>query len=373
VLEEGSYLNEIEGGQKKPESFGQVIKARKFLKRRYGRIYIKIHDPISIKDRLEQDGSSITTLPQKNINMLCRYLGFRIINAINKVTVVTPHALTASSILNCSHKRFTYEHLLFHVETLMNHLSSKNATMADTLLMDHVRAVEQVLDSYVQQKFVERIEPDKQSVSEETLYMVQVNKRPLLEYYKNNCIAFFIPAAHTSLAIIAKEAFQFSASDLLDDYTFLQQFFQNEFAYDVDRPIEYVLRKTIKAFIDDAILMPHATLPDTYNITSAGLRKLKFFAHFLKTYFESYWIVLNYLKRYPQNANNPKERMKKIQSRGIRMYKREEISLPEALSKVNYENAVNYFIAHNVKGSSSTKTIKHYDQSIRRFLGLLSY
>jgi glycerol-3-phosphate O-acyltransferase len=32
VLEEGAYLHELEGGQKKPESFWQVIKARKFLK-----------------------------------------------------------------------------------------------------------------------------------------------------------------------------------------------------------------------------------------------------------------------------------------------------------------------------------------------------
>ena len=60
------------------------------------------------------------------------------------------------------------------------------------------------------------------------------------------------------------------------------------------------MRKTIKAFIDDAMLMPHPTLPDTYNITSAGFRKLKLFASFLRTYFESYWIVLNVFMRTSQ-------------------------------------------------------------------------
>jgi len=373
VLEEGSYLKEIEGGQKKPESFSQIIQARKFLKSRYGRIYIKFDEPISIKERLQQNNTSITALEPKELNTLCRYLGFRIINAINKVTVVTPHALTAAAILNCSHKRISCQHMLFHIETLMKHLNAQNALLADTLLVDPVRAVNQVLDSYVQQKLVERIEPDKQSVSGETILIVQVHKRTLLEYYKNNCISFFIPAAYTALAIIAKEAFLFSAADLYDDYNFLRDFFQNEFAYDVDHPPEYIIRKTIKAFIDDAILMPHPTLPDTYNVTSTGLRKLKFFAHFLKTYFESYWIVLNYFRRYPANAKSSKDRMKKIGSRGIRMYKREEVTLKEALSRVNYDNAIHYFISHDVKGSASKKKIRHYDQNIRRFLDYLSF
>ena len=49
VLEESSYLHEIEGKEKQPESLVQVIKARKFLKKRYGRIYIQFHEPISLK------------------------------------------------------------------------------------------------------------------------------------------------------------------------------------------------------------------------------------------------------------------------------------------------------------------------------------
>jgi len=373
VLEEGSYLEEIEGGQKKPESFSQVIRASKFLKTRYGRIYIKFHEPISIRERLEQNNTTISALPPKELNSLCRYLGFRIINSINEVTVVTPHALTAGALLNCSRKRISYKHMQFHIETLMKHLNAQKALLADTLLVDPIRAVDQVLESYVQQNLVERIEPDKQSMSGETILIIPANKRTLLEYYKNNCISFFIPAAYTALAIIAKEAFLFSAADISDDYNFLRDFFQNEFAYDVDHPPEYVIRKTLKAFIDDAILMPHPTLPDTYNVTSTGLRNLKFFAHFLKTYIESYWIVLNYFRRYPANSHNPKKRLRKIQSRGMRMYKREEITLKEALSKVNYDNAINYFISHDVKGSASAKKISHYGQNIQRFLGYLSF
>ncbi|MBU0987923.1 MAG: 1-acyl-sn-glycerol-3-phosphate acyltransferase, partial [Proteobacteria bacterium] len=107
VMEESSYLNEIEGEQKKPESLLQIIKARKLLKKRYGRIYIQCHEPISLKGLLEQYGTPIGEMTSKEFNVLCRNLGHRIINAINRVTVVTPHALVAAAVMNCSKQSFS--------------------------------------------------------------------------------------------------------------------------------------------------------------------------------------------------------------------------------------------------------------------------
>ena len=368
VLEETSYLNELEGRQKEPESLLKIIKARKFLKKRYGRIYIKFHEPISLNELLLQYGSPIKDMTGKEQNAMCRNFGYKIINAIDKVSVVTPHALVASAILNSSKNRFSYNHLMFQIDIYMTYLFSQKATLADTLLLDYIHSVEQVLDIYVQRKFIERIPKNKWAQSSDALFNINVNKRPNLEYYKNNCIAFFVPAAFTALAILEKDAFQFSASDLHSGYGFLQEFFKNEFAYDVDRTSEYFLRKNIKAFIDDAILIPHPTLPDTYNLTSEGFRKLKLFSGFLKTYFESYWIVLNFFMRYPQNFIKTKNRLKKIESIGNRMFKRKEIERKEALSAINYKNAVDFFITHGVKGSDNNEKIEFYADAIQRYL-----
>ncbi len=371
VLEESSYLNEIEGEQKQPESLKQVIKARKFLKKRYGRIYAQFHDPISFKELVEQYGTPIEKMPSKEVNILCRNLGHRIINAINRVSVVTPYALVAAAALNCSRKSFSYDHLMDHIDTYMNLLYSQNAKLADTLLMDHVRAADQVLNTYIQRKFIERIAKDKDEELADVLFKVNESKRPNLEYYKNNCIAFFVPAAITALAILVKDAFQFSASDLHDDYNFLQYFFKYEFAYDVDRTSEYYVRKNLKAFIDDAILMPHPSLPDTYNLTSSGFRKLKLFASFLRTYFESYWIVLDFFKQYPQNSLKPKERLKKIDAIGNRMFKQKEIERKEALSRINYSNGIDFFTTNGVKGSENFDKIESYSESIQKYIDYL--
>ncbi|MHC4459712.1 MAG: 1-acyl-sn-glycerol-3-phosphate acyltransferase, partial [Planctomycetota bacterium] len=238
-------------------------------------------------------------------------------------------------------------------------------------IIDQDHAIRNAFDAYTQRKFIDPLPRAKENPAPEIKYTVIENKRPFLEYYKNNCISFFVPAAFTALEILKKDAFQFSASDLHAGYAFLQEFFKNEFAYDIELTSEYYVRKSLKAFIDDAIIMPHQTLPDTYNVTSAGFRKLKLYSRFLKTYFEAYWVVLSFLMHSHQNSMENKERIRKIEARGNSMFKRKEIERKEALSKVTYQNAMDYFISRGVKGADSTDKIAIYDEAINRYLNRL--
>ncbi len=371
VLEEKSYLHELEGGKKEPETFKAVLRARKFLKKRYGKIYIQFNDPISMNELLGIMGTSLLEMKPKEQNALCRNLAYRVINAINRSAVITAYGLTAGAILNCSREKFSYGQIMSIIETYMKYLATQEAKLADTLILDHVRAVEHALDAFVQSKFIEPVSKDKGIPYSERDYLVNASRRPSLEYYKNNCIAFFIPAAFTALSILDKDAFQFSAADLHADYRFLQNLFKFEFAYDLDESPEFKVRKCIKAFIDDAILMPHQTIPDTYNVTSSGFRKLRLFSIFLKTYFESYWIVLSFFQKNSQNSIPAKDRLKKIRNTGNRIYKRHEIDLTEALSKVSFQNAIDYFSSKGIKGSENSDKIEFYTEAIQKSLKTL--
>lgn len=381
ILEESAYLQEIEGGKKEDENLWQLIKARRFLKKRYGKIYLKFQEPFSLRETLEERGKSLRDMNSKEQNTLVRELGFRVLNGIDRASVVTPHALVASALLNMPKQYFSYDELLEIVDTYMIYLMSQKATLSDTLLYESFYAIEQALESYVSRKFVEKTAQsptpkdsetdEKEMIPSENRYRVIENKRANLEYYKNNSISFFVPAAYTALSILGKDAFQFSATDLHSGYKFLQDFFQNEFALDVDKTPEYYIRKTVKIFIDEAAIIPHPTLPDSYNLTSAGYRKLKLFAAFLKTFFESYWIVLNFFIRQPPKELSPKDRLKKVQSRGNRMYKRRLIERPEALSKIYYVNALDYFSSRGIKSAEDTEKIEYYSETIQRYLNLL--
>ena len=371
VLEESAYIHELEGGRKEPENLLQVIKARKFLKKRYGKIYVRFHEPLSLNQLLDEKGTTIQQMTNKEKNTFCRDLGYRVINSITKAAVVTAHGLCASAILNTTRSRFTFTYLKSIAELYLNHLQTQDTELADTLVIDHNHAIDNALDAYVQRKFIEALPRDKGDNETELVYTVNVNERTSLEYYKNNCIAFFIPAAYTAIEVLNRDAFQFTASEIYSGYNFLRKLFRNDFAYDKEISTERSVRKSLKAFIDEAFLMPHQTLPDTYNVTSAGFRKMKLFANFLKTYFESYRIVLRFFLHTQKNAMDAKERLKKIEARGRRMYKRNEIERKESLSKVNYINAVEYFNSQGIKGSEDSEKIKVYTDAIAQYLSCL--
>ena len=100
-------------------------------------------------------------------------------------------------------------------------------------LEDLNQAVEDTLALCESRKLVTPIEKEEGLTDELGLggYSIDETKRPLLEYYKNNILHFFLPAAMVSLAILARQGFEFNRHQILEDYGFLQDFFRNEFIF----------------------------------------------------------------------------------------------------------------------------------------------
>ena len=72
--------------------------------------------------------------------------------------------------------------------------------------------------------------------------------------------------------------------------------------------------------------------------------------------------------RNPQESVKAKDRLNKIAARGNRMYKRKEIERKEALSKVSYQNAVEFFTSKGIKGSEDSEKIEMYADAIQKAL-----
>jgi glycerol-3-phosphate O-acyltransferase len=53
------------------------------------------------------------------------------------------------------------------------------------------------------------------------------------------------------------------------------------------------------------------------------------------------------------------------------MYKRHEIDYAEALSKVSYQNAIDFFTSKGIKGSDNTEKIEFYAEAIQKSLKTL--
>ncbi len=371
VLEEDAYLHEVEGGEKEPESVGQILKARRFLKKRYGKVYVNFHEPISLKTYLDDNGLDFYHQNRTEHADLCKAMGYRLVQSIKKVSLATPYGIVAGAILNSPKKRFSHEHLMTDVTMYINYLKSQDIRLSETLLQKNDRPIHSVIENYIRRKFIDINADEETELTAKTIYKINFGKRPLLGYYKNTCINFFISAAYTSLGILERKAFQFKHSDLIDTYTVLMHMFDNEFTYDRETPPEFYIRKDIKAFINDGILTPHDTLPETYNITTEGYRKLNCFASFLKTYLESYLVVLHFFKRHPEREADSKADVKKVQSIGRRMFKNHEIELPESLSEISYKNALTYFNQKGLGEVAAEDKIRHYFETLEGYIAII--
>ena len=371
VLEEDAYLKEIEGGKKNPETLKGLISARKFLKKKYGKVYMKFNEPISIKEYIEEKGIDLSRASSQDHMKFIKSFGYKLINAINRNTVATPHGIIASAVLSCSKNSFTKKQMTSRVNTYMTLLVFMDAELSDTLRIDPDNTLNSVINNFISRDFIELADEDDKDITENTIFIVKDNKRAVLDYYKNSVISFFIRYAYTAMAILEMDRFQFSFSDLIVRYKFLEKLFMDEFFFDEDLTCEQNISICIKGFLNEGILVPDMPDSDLFQITSQGLKKLKWFAVFLLPFFESYLTTLQYFEKYEPDKHDEKERIKKIHSIGTKLYKGKLISLKESLSQVTYKNAVHYFTKNGIKGSGDNVQIEFYKNILDRLTRLI--
>ncbi|HKJ98928.1 MAG TPA: 1-acyl-sn-glycerol-3-phosphate acyltransferase [Desulfotignum sp.] len=371
VLEEDAYLKEIEGGHKKPETLKGLISTRKFLKKKYGKVYIRFDEPVSIKDYIQQKNMDLSRAGAREYMDFVKNFSYQVMAAINKKAVATPHGIIASAILNSPTNNFAKGHMIEQANTYLNILMVHNAELSETLLLDLDNTFNTVIFNFLSRNFIELSDEDEEEITDETYFIVKHNKRAILDYYKNSVISFFVPSAYTAVAILEVDRFKFALSDLVQRYRFLQKMFQDEFFCDQEITCEEHISRCIKGFINEGILVPDMDRQDMLNLTSRGLRKLKWFAAFMLPFFESYETALQYFEREKKPVSNEKERAKKIHSYGIRLYKRKQVHLKESLSLINYRNAARFFSKNGINGAEDQIQIDYYKQIITRLSRLI--
>lgn len=372
VLEEDAYLKEIGGGKKTPETLKGLISARKFLKKKYGKVYMRFDEPVSIKEYIQTHHFNISKSSTLEYMNFVKGFGYKLIHSINKNCVATPHGIIASAILNCPKNSFEKKLMTARIKTYMNMLSYTEVELSETLLIDPYNTLNTVIRTFIDRKFIELSDEDDDEITEQTIFIVKNNKRSILDYYKNSVITFFVHFAYTAAAILDVDRFQFTAHDLVRRFEFLEQMFTDEFFFDAATTTEEDISKCINGFINEGILVPDNDNYDRFNITSKGLRRLKWFAAFLLPFLESYKTTLLYFEKHGPDKHKGKERSKKIQSMGTRLYKGKIITLKESLSLINYKNAAKFFTKSEIVTSDNTIQRDSYKSIIDRLIRVIS-
>jgi glycerol-3-phosphate O-acyltransferase len=328
IMEEQSYRKEIEGGEKEQEKLKHILGARRLLKRKYGKVYIRFSPPVSLNEYLQQ-----TNLAQQEVP---RRFAFHLVKAINDVTLVTPLTLVATAILGAHRRGFLYSELLDTVETLIRFLKAYSIPMAASL-GDSNRATQETLSLLLSWKVVEVLEDVDQE--EETFYFVEDDKKIELEYYKNNIIHFFIPHALVATSLLTGREAEKKLDAILADYTFMKSLLKTEFLFDENENDAEKVRSLLGYFLETSLVSASAD-GDAFKINKMGFDKLPTWASLPKTFMESYWIAAKTLSHQKNLTLKEEALLKKMGYLGKRFHKLGVVDHVGALSKLNFTNAV---------------------------------
>ncbi|MBN2538950.1 MAG: 1-acyl-sn-glycerol-3-phosphate acyltransferase [Deltaproteobacteria bacterium] len=375
VIEEKSYLRELGGASKEKEKIRDLIKSRKVLRKRYGRVYMNVGKPMLLKSYLASHEVPIEDMTTLERRALYRRMGYEIVNEINKVSVVSPSALVAAGLL-CHYRRgISHDDLMDILSEFHDYLASRGAKFSSTFA-NREKALNDALGMFESAGLISRMGPeeeDEEDEFEETIYSVDEDKRLNLEYYKNNILHSFVSLSFMSISILSCDGNRTSLSEVMEDYRFFKELFMDEFIYDNKVDDHEEVQRVVSYARDKGMIVIHERAEGSASIevTGKGRVPLQSFAGLIQNYLESYWVVSRGCAYLKNRVRQEKDLIKKVQKLGTKMYKKGEISKAEALSQSTYKNALKYLIdsgAISVSGSKGDKGAKFLSLEDRNLL-----
>lgn len=330
ILEEKSYIRELAGQEKERETFRKMLKARQFLKKKYGKIYIRFAPPISLKEYLIISGR-----PEQPIN---KELGLDIIRSINRISLVTPISLVAAAILARHRRGFTLPQIMETVGHLLDSLECREAPVASTL-SNPENAIPEALTVLVQWKVLNLVEaagPD-----EETYYTTDDDKKMKLAYYKNSIIHFFVPRSFVAISLLTGKENDMAKEAIAREYTFLNHLFRNEFVLDENQGRDAEITSILKEFLNNGLILQGKD-GISFTLTKAGLDRLPIWGNQIKGFVESYWIAARALLDETGKRGKKPERLKNMKNLALKYQKLGLVAFPESLSEILFSNALGF-------------------------------
>ncbi len=338
VLEENSYLQESAGNPKRPEGKLDLVRILRFLKKRTGKVYLRFGEAISLKGAI---GSSSVTDKRK----LVEDLAFQLTYGINKSLIVTPASLVASAVLSHPKRVITIDQVSARLDPLMNYLRFKGCRFSEPLTRYPLASIREAINLACHRGILKEYRDE-----EGPFFFIPEEKRPLLNYYKNGVLHFFVSIG--TLATLLEKAplgsapmgqapgGRLSISQMEEDFRFFQNLYRYEFLFSRRQPLREHIQKVVDYLVREQVIRNDDNVLEIRPDRKEDLRR---FSVLIAPYLEGYRVVLEALPSFRSHPWEKKELIRSLLHKGHMMYLKEKIRYPEAISNFLFENALRSF------------------------------
>ena len=359
------YASELEGDEKKKETAGDLVRASSVLRRRFGRVYVQANEPISLKDALEALDRPWRDLSVDESKAYLRRLSQHIVAEIQDVTVVTPSTVAATALL--IHDRRGMTRASFHrtCRFLRRWLGGREASFSDAWQFPE-DALDETLALFAAEKYVEVLADSPDGPGDDDIIAIATSAKPRMrmDYYKNNILFHFVPAAFVCTAVMYGDSGAERLSVVQRRFDFLADLFRQEFFFHPDLPTDFQLQQAVGRLQDQGILRVRVE-PDGEVKDGPGpwLDELEgddavlelqdrargwLLASTIRNFIEAYYVVLEGSRVLRRKPLTRKELVSEALKTGRRMFLTEDVTRPEAVGKVNLDNAARQFQSKGV-------------------------
>ncbi len=334
IAEEQVYARELAGAGKKKEDVGQIVKAARVLTQRYGKVYLRVGEPYTLKEALLAAGTDAQSWPalshaqrQEALQGTSEVL----LHRINAEALALPTAIVAIALLGHPRAGVRHAELVARVSRTRQFLAA--AGVREGGGADHVYAIiEEAVARFARGRLLVRLEAEHDRV-----YRIVPEGRTTLEYYKNTVLHAFAPAAYVAAAVRAIGTDEVNRAEVRSLFRMQQFLLRHEFVLDPNLDTDMLEARGFAALAaygalseDGSHVVDRARVGEIANLT----------ANFL----ESYLLVLRAADRGDGISGlDPKALSRDALTFGKTLLAVDEIYRPEALSMQNLDNAVRAF------------------------------
>jgi len=345
IAEERVYARELAGAGKEKENVGQVVKATKVLAQRYGKVYLRVGEPYTLKDALAAAGTTAeewSDLGQAQRQEVLQGTSEVLLHRINAEAIALPTAIVAIALLGHPRAGVRHAELVARVARIRQFLAV--AGVPEGGGVDHVHAIiEEAVVRFARGRLLVRMEAEHDRV-----YRIVPEGRTTLEYYKNTVLHAFAPAAYVAAAVRAIGTDTVDRDQVRELFRMQQFLLRHEFVLDPGLDTDMLEAKGFTALAaygalseDGSAVLDRARVGEIANLT----------ANFL----ESYLLLLRAADRGDASGIEAKALGRDALAFGKTLLAVDEIYRPESLSTQNLENAVRAFKEEGVLKLEGTK------------------
>jgi glycerol-3-phosphate O-acyltransferase len=183
------YAREAQGRGKERESVGWLFRAIRSLRQRYGNIYIRFGEPVSV-------ASVIGTIEDDEGSVGLQKLGFEVMYRIGKVTPTTPIAVVSIALLAARGKARTAVELAEECGRLVDFIRARRLPTTETLELADASTVTGLLDWLAEHGNVSSHEAVGRRV-----FWLNDEQMIRISYYRNVVVHFFVNRALAEIAL----------------------------------------------------------------------------------------------------------------------------------------------------------------------------